>query len=82
MESYRLRPSLVWMLAALLASSCTVQRSTDMDPGDAEAFNARAYAGTELHILVNDHPWVHHITPRIQEFLDLDRKSTRLNSSH
>lgn len=71
MESYRLRPSLVWMLAALLASSCTVQRSTDMDPGDAEAFNARAYAGTELHILVNDHPWVHHITPRIQEFLDL-----------
>jgi multiple sugar transport system substrate-binding protein len=33
--------------------------------------NLQAYAGTRLHVLANDHPWVTHTTPRLQEFMDL-----------
>jgi multiple sugar transport system substrate-binding protein len=42
-----------------------------MDSDSSEGFDARAYAGTQLHILANDHPWVTHTEPRLQEFLDL-----------
>jgi multiple sugar transport system substrate-binding protein len=74
MESNRLCSAVVVMLAALLVSSCLVRPSdatkgTDTD--FAEGFNARAYSGTQLHVLANDHPWVSHTAPRLQEFMDL-----------
>ncbi|MFH2113537.1 MAG: sugar ABC transporter substrate-binding protein [Spirochaetota bacterium] len=83
MESNRLRSALVFMLAGLLVSSCTIQHSDTAagplmpqsalgtDAGYTEGLNLRAYAGTELHILANDHPWVTHTAPRLQEFMDL-----------
>lgn len=83
MKSIRLRPALVSMLAVLLVSSCTVQHADDgvetslprSDMGTDSAYtgglNIRAYTGTELHLLANDHPWVTHIAPRLKEFADL-----------
>jgi multiple sugar transport system substrate-binding protein len=62
---------MLMVLAGSLIASCTVQRPAETDAGWVEGFNARAYAGTRLHILANDHPWVHHTTPRIQEFQEL-----------
>ena len=41
------------------------------DSSFAEVFDYQAFAGTELHILANDHPWVHHIQPRVKDFLEL-----------
>ena len=74
MESTRLRTLLILLSAVLLVFSCTVQHPDNAGGTDsdlAEGFNARAYAGTEIHILANDHPWVHHTAPSIHEFSEL-----------
>ncbi len=34
-------------------------------------FDPGAYAGSKISILANDHPWVHHIAARIEEFSGL-----------
>jgi len=44
-------------------------KGTDTDT--TGGLKLRAYAGTELHILANDHPWVTHTAPRLQEFMAL-----------
>ena len=74
MESTRFRYVFVWIFAALLVSSCTVQHQDTAGGADsyiAEGFNAKAYAGTHIFLLANDHPWVHHTAPYIQEFSKL-----------
>jgi multiple sugar transport system substrate-binding protein len=83
MESSRLRSVFVSMTAVLLVASCTVgqadnaamtalpQSSIGTDASYHEGLDLQAYAGTRLHILANDHPWVTHTTPRLEEFRNL-----------
>ena len=74
MESNRFCYAIISLLAALLVWSCVARPSDSIKGTDTDTtggLNLRAYAGTELHILANDHPWVTHTAPRLQEFMAL-----------
>ena len=57
----------------LISSGCRgSSRSGDAGEGGSPSprFKARAFAGTELRVLANDHPWIHHNVGRIKEFTE------------
>lgn len=61
---------------ASLATNCqpsapTAPRVGDGSPRSGTAFDWRRFAGTEITLLLNDHPWTTGIRPYLAEFEDL-----------
>lgn len=71
MESTRLPATLLVIAAVLLVGSCMDSDVPEAKTESSGDFNSRAFAGTHINLLANDHPWVHHTAPRIQDFSEL-----------
>ncbi len=60
--------AMLFALAGCSGGNETTQQSESSPERVGTGSNRRPYAGVELHILANDHPWVHHISQKVSAF--------------